>query len=99
MAKVPQYYEYLNWYDLDSPLGVHGFIQEMIDNGIDLDDFPDIKIYYDIMYNNAFRDEPNIVTVDYIVNKLRRALIRYGLAHTTKKVEYRLYYFWYDREV
>lgn len=99
MTKVPQYFEYFNWYDLDNPLGIHDFIQEMKDNGVSIEDFPDIHIYYDIMYNNAFRDEPNMITVDYIVPKIKRALIRYGLAHTCKKVEYKLYYFWYDKEV
>lgn len=96
MSFVPQYYEFLNWYDLDSPIGLYGFIQEMQDNGIDLDDYPDIKVYYDIIYNNAFRDTPNIIAVEYVAYKLKRALIRYGFAHTTKKVEYRLYYFWFE---
>ena len=51
MTKVPQYFEYFNWYDLDNPLGIHDFIQEMKDNGVSIEDFPDIHIYYDIMYN------------------------------------------------
>lgn len=99
MNKIPQYYEYLNWYDLDSPMGLYGFIQEMKDNGIDLEDYPDIKIYYDIIYDNAFRDEPNMISVDYVVGKLKRTLIRYGFAHTNRRVEYKLYYYWFDTEV
>lgn len=96
---VPEYFEFLNWYDLDSPLGLYGFIQEMISNGIDLEEYPDIKVYYDIIYNNAFRDEPNMISVEYVSMKLKRALIRYGFAHTSKKVEYKYHYYWYDKEV
>lgn len=100
MNKVPEYFEYLNWYDLYTPLGVYGFIQEMIQDEIDLNNYPDIKIYYDILFENAFRDDPNIISVDYIVKKLRQCFIRYGFAHTSKKIEgKRFYYYWFDKEV
>lgn len=96
--KVPEYYQYLNWYDLDSPLGLYGFIQEMLNDNLDLNKFPEIKVYYDIMCDNAFRDEPNMITVDYITKKLKNVLIRYNMAHTTSRVDYKLYYYWYERE-
>ena len=96
---VPEYFEYLNWYDLYSPLGVYGFIQEMINDGIDLNDYPDIKVYYDIVYTNAFRDNPNIISVDYVIKKIRNCLIRYGFAHTSARLENKkLYYYWFDKE-
>lgn len=95
--KVPEYYLYLKWYDLYNPVGLYDFVQEMISNGIDLNLYEEIKTYYNIMCDNAFREEPNMTTVEYVVKKLRNALIRYGFAHTTRKLNGRLYYYWYER--
>lgn len=92
---VPEYYKYFNWYDLRNAMGIYNFIQEMIDSGIDINDYPDIKVYYDILYSSAFKEEPNMITVDYVVKKMRNALIRYNLAHTTSLIKGELYYFWY----
>lgn len=94
---IPEYYKFLTWYDLDTPLGVYGFIQEMIENGIKLEDYIEIKVYYDLLYDNAFRDSPNMKSVDYIIKKLKLSLIRYGFAHTTSKVKNKLYYYWYEK--
>lgn len=93
---IPEYYKYLSWYDLYSPLGLYGFIQEMTNNNISLDKFPEVKVYYEILCDNAFRDDPDMITVDYTVKKLRLALVRYGLAHTTSRVDYKLFYLWYE---
>lgn len=94
--KIPEYFQYLNWYDLDTPTGIYSFIREMQDNGINIEDYPEIKVYYDVLYNNAFKDEPNIISVDYVVKKLKNALKRYGFAHTTTRFPNELYYFWYE---
>lgn len=94
---IPDYYAYLTWYDLDTPFGIYNFIQEMILDGIDLEKYPDLNIYYEILYANIFKDDPNIVTVDYVVKKMKSYLIRYGFAHTTKKVDYKLYYYWFEK--
>ena len=94
--KIPDYYAFLTWYDLDTPYGIYNFVQEMIMNGIDLKKYPDVNVYYKILCDNIFRDEPNIITVDYIVKKMKNVLIRYGFAHTTSKVHYKWYYYWYD---
>lgn len=94
---VPDYYQYLTWYDLDTIEGIYWFIQEMINDGIDLKGYPEIDVYYDILNKNIFRDEPNMMTVDYVILHLKRALIKYGFAHTTRKVKYKLYYYWYGR--
>lgn len=94
---VPDYYQFINWYDLDTPVGIYDFIQEMLMDGIDLNDYPEIEIYYDILCDNAMRDEPNIMTTEYIVKKLKNALKRYGFAHTRKQVKYKLYYYWNER--
>ena len=93
--KIPDYFQYLTWYDLDTPLGIYGFIQEMISDNIDLEMYPEIKVYYQIMYDNAFRDNPNMITVDYIIKKLKNCLIRYGFAHTSTRVKNKLYYYWF----
>lgn len=95
--KVPEYFQYLTWYDLDTPLGLYSFIQEMINDNINLEDYPDIKIYYEIIYNNAFSDNPNIITVNYIIKKLKNTLIRYGFAHTSSRLDNKLYYYWFER--
>lgn len=95
--KVPEYYKYIKWYDLDTPLDLYGFIQEMINDGINLETYPEIKVYYEILYNNALRDKPNMITVDYVIDKLKKALIRYGFAHTTSLLDKQLYYYWYEK--
>lgn len=95
--QVPEYYKYLKWYDLDTPLGLYDFVEEMKQDGIKLEDYLEIKVYYDILLKNAFRDEPNMTTTNYVVWKLKRALIRYGFAHTTRKVENRIYYYWNEK--
>lgn len=94
---VPDYYQFITWYDLDTPVGVYEFIQEMLMDGINLSDFPDIEVYYNILCDNATRDEPNIMTTEYVVKKLKNALKRYGFAHTRKQVKHRLYYYWNER--
>lgn len=96
---IPDYYAFLTWYDLDTPYGLYGFIQEMLMDGINLEMYPDVNVYYDILYNNALRDVPNMVTVDYIVKKLKNLLIKYGFAHTTSKMHNKLYYYWFEKGV
>ena len=97
-GQVPEYYQYLTWYDLDTPLGLYEFIEEMKLDNVDLDKYIEIKVYYEILLKNAFKDEPNMVTTDYVVWKLKNALIRYGFAHTTRKVKNRIYYYWNANE-
>lgn len=96
-GQVPEYYQYLTWYDLDTPLGLYHFIEEMKSDGVDLNDYLEIKVYYDILFKNALKDDPNMVTTDYVVWKLKRALIRYGFAHTTKKLKNKIYYYWNEK--
>lgn len=100
MVKIPDYYEFLTMHDLNTPLGLYDFIQDMIMDNVNLDDYIEIKVYYEVLYNNAFRDDPNMISVDYVVKKLKNALIRYGFAHTVEKLKpYGLYYYWNSREV
>lgn len=96
-GQVPEYYQYLMWYNLDTPLGLYDFIEEMKQDNVDLNDYPEIKVYYEVLFNNAFKDEPNMITVNYVVWKLKNALIRYGFAHTTRKVENKIYYYWNEK--
>lgn len=96
--KIPEWFSYLTWYDLDTPIGLYNFIDEMKRDGIDLNKFPEITVYYDILYKNAFRDDPNIITVDYVVKKLKQCLIRYGFAHSSARIDNKFYYYWYDKE-
>jgi hypothetical protein len=95
--------EYLTWHDLTKPYGIYGFINEMQCMGVSIDDFPEIKIYYEMLIKKAnktdmFDDEYFMYTVDYLVNKIRCALVRYKIAHTLKEVKKGYYYFWYDKE-
>lgn len=92
---VPDYFQYLNWYDLDTPTGLYWFMQELINDDIDLNEYPEIKTYYEILLKNVFLEEPNMISVEYVMRKLKNALVAYGFAHTTKKVEYKLYYYWF----
>lgn len=94
---IPDYYAFLTWYDLNTPYGLYWFVQEMIMDGIDLQKYPDVNVYYEILCKNALNDEPNMITVDYVVPKLKRLLIKYGFAHTTSKVHYSLYYYWFEK--
>ena len=95
LMEVPDYFQYLNWYDLDTPTGLYWFMQELINDDIDLDEYPEIKTYYEILLKNVFLEEPNMISVEYVMRKLKKALVAYGFAHTTKKVEYKLYYYWF----
>ena len=97
-GKIPDYYAFLTWYDLDTPYGIYNFIQEMLLDGIDLNKYLDLSVYYEILCDNIFRNEPNMTTVDYVVKKIKPLLIRYGFAHTTAKVRYKYYYYWYERK-
>ena len=91
---IPYFYSYVNWHNLNTPLGIHYFIQEMKDNNVDIKNYPDLDVYYKVLCGNAFKEEPNMITVDYTVNKIKNALIRYGLAHRSAKMEKGYYYFW-----
>lgn len=91
---APYFYNYITWYDLTSPLGIHNFIQEMKDNKVDIKKYPEIDIYYNVLCNNSFKEEPNMITVDYVIIKLKNALVRYGFAHRVKDVKEGYYYFW-----
>lgn len=97
-SKIPDYYAFLTWYDLDTPYGIYNFVQEMIMDKIDLNKYPDINIYYKILCENIEYDEPNIITVDYVVKQMKKLLIQYGFAHTTSKVHHKWYYYWYNHE-
>lgn len=94
---VPDYYQFLNWHDLSNPIGIYEFIQEMLDDGIDLADYPEIEVYYNILCDNAERDEPNMITTEYVVKRLSNALERYGFAHTRRQLKNKLYYYWNER--
>lgn len=95
--QIPEYYQYLKWYNLDTPLDLYYFIEEMKLDGIDLDKYLEIKVYYDVLFKNALKDEPNMTTINYVVWKLKNALIRYGFAHTTRKLKGKLYYYWNEK--
>lgn len=97
--KIPDYYAFLTWYDLDTPYGVYNFVQEMILDGIDLNKYPDVNVYYNVLCENVFKNEPNIITVDYVVKQLKKLLVNYGFAHTTSKVHYKWYYYWNSRDI
>ena len=99
--QLPDYYEFLTWYDLSSVLGLYGFVQEMLADGLDLEDYPDIKIYYDILCNNALKDDADIITVEYVVRHAKNKLIRYGLAHSTRDMAMtnkNLFFYWNKRK-
>ena len=95
--EVPEYYKYITWYDLNKPLDIYNFVQEMINDGVDLNNYPDIKAYYDVIYNNAFSNKPNIISVEYAVKRIKRLLVNYGFAHSTAKLKNKLYYYWFER--
>lgn len=96
--KIPDYYKYLTWYELKTPLEVYNFIQEMINDGVKLEDYPDINTYYKMLLESAFKENADMVVVDYVVNKLRCALVNYGFANTTFTMDVnthkRLYFYW-----
>lgn len=95
---VPDYYGYLNWHDLYSPVGIYNFMQEFIAEN-DINEYPDIKTYYNMLCDIAFRDDPDMIVVDYVINKLRNRLIQYGFAHSTYTMKVNLknknlYFYW-----
>lgn len=95
---IPDYYRYINWYDLYSPVGIYNFMQEFISEN-NIEDYPDINAYYKILCENAFKDEPDMVVVDFIIPKFRYCLINYGFAHTTFTMQCNLknknlYFYW-----
>ena len=93
------YRKYINIYDLSTPLGLYSFIEEMKSDNVNLDDYPEIKIYYDILCNKALKEDVDMITVDYVIKKLKNALIRYGLAHNNYDIcklynNKDAYYYW-----
>jgi hypothetical protein len=98
---VPDFLDYMTFYTLDNAVDIHNFIQDMENDGTSISKYPDIKIYYDILLNNAFAEEPNMITVNYVVKKIRILLLKYKLAHTSKIMQdltgQTLYYYWNDR--
>lgn len=98
---VPDFLDYMTFYSLDNALDIYNFIDEMQNDGVIIDNYPDMKIYYDILVNNALSEEPNMITVDYCVKKLRNLLKNYKLAHESRIMQdltgKELYYYWNDR--
>lgn len=96
--EIPDFYEYLNWYDLDTPVGIYNFMQEFLEDN-NIEDYPDIKVYYEMLCDSAFKEQPDMVVVDYVLNKLKNRLIKYGFAHTTRLVtrdlkNTNIYFYW-----
>ena len=95
---VPDFLDYMTFYKLDNPVDIYNFIQEMENDGTSVSKYPDIKIFYDILINNANSEEPNMITVNYVVNKIRILLCRYRLAHESRIMAdltgQKLYYYW-----
>lgn len=100
--KIPDFYKYLTWYELKSPLDIYNFVQEMKNDNVDLNNYPDIQTYYNILIEHAFKEEADMVIVDYVVKKLRGLFITYGLAHGTYLMNLytgkQLYFYWNERK-
>ena len=56
---APYFYNYITWHDLTSPLGIHNFIQEMKDNKVDIKQYPEIDIYYNVFHLNLLSKNNN----------------------------------------
>lgn len=95
--EIPDFYEYLNWYDLNTPVGIYNFMQEFLEDN-NIEDYPDIKVYYEMLCESAFKEQPDMVVVDYVLNKLKNRLIKYGFAHTTRflavDLKKKAYFYW-----
>ena len=100
---IPEFYKYLTWYELNTPMDIYNFMQEMKDDGVNISDYPDIETYYNILIEHALKkDDADMIVVEYVIHKLRNALIRYGFAHSTylmkRKTNKNLYFYWHERK-